>query len=491
MAPGVTCSVTGTSLRALIAPRRFAGRAPWRAALVITLVATCTPLTFVVCSAPDDGWRAPAGTRPHIVVILIDTLRLDHTTLAGYHRNTTPGLARLADRGLTFEHHFSNAPWTKASVATLLTGLLPSAHGSQWGERSVEFEYRSDVLAEGFETLPEALRRHGYSTRAFMTNTSLSKSLGYAQGFDKFIALPPTLAGDRRAVKLTGRALDRATGPTFVWCHLMAVHNYVLPGGKPLFRSSTQTDIDPDAHFAPRLIESHLIEHHEDAVDRYDTTIEFADRLLTILVARIRARHPNTLVIVTSDHGEEFLEHGGYLHARTLYNEMLRVPLVMSGPGLPSGASVNRLTDHADLFATILDYLRLPEADTQGESLFRATHDGPGRVYAEKRNGVFAARSLITQNGKFIESKPAVKRGIKPSMAGDGSWEYYRDPLGGDSPDSIAAAPSAALDTARAAMAAIWFDSQERHQAGSLGRSTQREMTPQEIEALRALGYAE
>jgi hypothetical protein len=232
-------------------------------------------------------------------------------------------------------------------------------------------------------------------------------------------------------------------------------------------------------------------EHHEDAVDRYDTTIAVADGLVTVLAAAIRARHPDTLIVVTSDHGEEFLEHGGYLHARTLYNEMLRVPLVMSGPGLPPGASVDRLTDHADLFATILDYLRLPDADTQGESLLRTSTEGQDRVYAEKRIGLFAARSLITADGKFIESKPAVQRGVNPSMAGDGTWEYYRDPLGSDSPDSIADAPSDVLEMTRAAMADIWSESQERHQTGSLGRSTQREMTSDEIEALHALGYAE
>ena len=98
--------------------------------------------------------------------ILIDTLRLDHTSIGGYHRDTTPGLKRIAAQGLKFDNHFSNAPWTKPSVATILTGLTPGAHGAQWGQHAFAEKLQVDVLSEGFETLPEVLSRHGYRTHA-------------------------------------------------------------------------------------------------------------------------------------------------------------------------------------------------------------------------------------------------------------------------------------------------------------------------------------
>jgi arylsulfatase A-like enzyme len=245
------------------------------------------------------------------------------------------------------------------------------------------------------------------------------------------------------------------------------------------------------AHYGSTLIRRYDQTYHEGAIDSYDNTVLFADRLLEDLTSFIRGNHPDTLVIITSDHGEEFLEHRGYLHARTLYNEILRVPLVLMGPGIPRGQSVSRLTDHTDLFATVLDYLGLPPSATQGESLLRKPHGKGALVYAEKRNGLSAMRTLISEEGKFIEQKPEVKGRTKPPMAGNGRWSFYRDPTGPDHRNEISSLSRARLIQAREEFQRISDRNKsilEKHAAGS---RIQREMTDEELEALRALGYAE
>ena len=120
------------------------------------------------------GCTAPAADGPHVLVILVDTVRADHTSLGGYARDTTPELAALAKEGMLFTRHFANAPWTKPSVASILTGLLPPAHGSQWGDFQRASGGQVDVLAEAFDTLPEILRGHGWQTVALMNNSTLT-----------------------------------------------------------------------------------------------------------------------------------------------------------------------------------------------------------------------------------------------------------------------------------------------------------------------------
>ena len=153
------------------------------AVLLFSMLASVAPMG----ADSTDGAEKTPTSQPHVVFIVIDTLRYDHTSLAGYHRDTTPALKRIADQGLNIENHFSNAPWTKASVATMLTGLLPGARGAQWGSKKVARDRKVDILPAGFVTLPEVLQQHGYRTHSFMTNVTLTASLGYAQGFDQYL----------------------------------------------------------------------------------------------------------------------------------------------------------------------------------------------------------------------------------------------------------------------------------------------------------------
>jgi arylsulfatase A-like enzyme len=425
-----------------------------------------------------------------VLLIVVDTLRADHTSLLGYERDTTPHLRALAEEGMLFTRHLVNAPWTKPSVASILTGLLPPAHGSQWGDFNRVASGKVDILAEGFDTLPEILRRHGYATVAMMTNTTITPEIGYAQGFDRFEQLGSRLQNDRESLRGALQALDHAERPTFVWCHLMAPHNYVLPEGRPrVFRSRKRTPIRLRDAYGPKMRRSYGFHFREPAIDTYDEVVRWVDQGVSGLVRRVRAKHPGTLILFTSDHGEELGEHGGYLHARTLHSEILHVPLVMWGPMIPRGEVVTRLSQSVDLLPTILDVLGLDPVQSQGRSLLAADAGDRPVVYAEKRNGSNMMRALVTPDGKLLESLPPGPPGEKPSRAGEGSWRFYPDPVGPDRKDALDALAPDELARRRAQLEEIWAASTHLFEERTAGGSSQRAIRDEEVEALRALGY--
>jgi arylsulfatase A-like enzyme len=440
---------------------------------------------------PDTEMRSvERDPRPDVVFVLIDTLRADHTAIEGYARDTTPGLRQVAAEGITFRRHFVNAPWTKSSVASILTGLLPPSHGAQWGD-IYHPEGEVDLLPEVFDTLPELLREQGYSTQAFVANPTLTRAMGYSQGFDRYELLPGQLRDDRRAVELTRKALDSASGPVFVWCHLMAPHSYKVPPEQPIFPHRWETPIREEDRAGDVIIARYGMRSREQAMAMYDSAIVYADSLVAELMEHIRSRHPNTLVVITSDHGEEFGEHGGYLHGRTLYNEILHVPLVMWGPMLPSGESVDRLTDSVDLLPTVLSLLGLPAVPTQGTSLLAEPAAGSTSIYAEKRNSFSAGRALITPTGKLIESKPPVTTNVKPPMEGESHFEYYRDPLGDEQHDVVEEIRDDIFAAERRRMEEIWRRSRARFVETTGTEAVRGWLSQKELNQLRALGYAD
>jgi arylsulfatase A-like enzyme len=435
--------------------------------------------------------KAKEDDPPHVLFILVDTLRADHTGFGGYERDTTPGLDALAREGTVFEQHFANAPWTKPSVASILTGLLPPTHGCQWGDFTRVGEGRVDLLAEGFTTLPEVLREAGWSTIALMTNQTITPRLGFDQGFDRFSMLSGALAFDRQATQAAAELLDRAQGPTFVWCHLMAPHNYDTASDRERsFESEHRTPIEDGQPNGAMIRELYDVHYREQAIDLYDETVLYTDELVTELVSSVLARHPNTLIVFTSDHGEEFGEHGGYLHSRTLFNELLRVPLVLWGPGVPRGARVTELTHSVDLFPTLLELLELPVSPTQGRSLF-GTHVTAKEIYAEKLNGNAAKRALITSSGKLIENKPPGPAGERPDMSGASRWMFFDKPLGFEDPRAQSSLSAQGLEARRARIEEVWGASRSLYELRSAGGPTQRTISDAELEILRKLGYVE
>src|SRR5690606_28656699 len=257
--------------------------------------------------AADVGVRGseraatPADGRPSIVLVSIDALRADHLGAYGYGRPTSPALDALAARGVRFAWAFTSCPSTRCAIPSLLTGRYASTLGT-FAER--------DQIAN----LAGVLRDAGWQTAAITCCERFALAHRELSGFTTIDAnaesVRMTRPGQSNADVVIDSALDwlnerDRAAPFFLWLHLYEPHYpYDAPSG---------TD------FGDRDI------------DRYDTEIEFADRQLARLFA---ALEPSTIVAVTSDHGDEFGEHGIRFHARSLYNQVIRVPLIIAGAGV-------------------------------------------------------------------------------------------------------------------------------------------------------------
>lgn len=431
----------------------------------------------------------------NIVVILVDTLRADHTSMEGYRRDTTPNMKRIAADSLYLKNFFVNSPWTKPSVATFFTGLYPTCHGSRVGhfEQINKFYIGSgkmEILNSKNQTIAETLKENGYKTYGFVTNYHMTPKFGYHQGYDVYdFDADGSYAGvvnktDKRsmdaAMKVLGEPHDK---PVFIWCHLMGVHAYSHPPEFNRFKPEGSTPIPPDAFNRFRMKHYSTL---EEAVSSYDNSILYADHLIGEFFDFVREKAPGTLLIIVSDHGEEFYEHQGFEHNRTLYNEILKVPCIIHGPGVPAGA-IPGFTDSMDFFPTVLNYagIRVPEEIT-GNILFAdnsITTEGKDEIYAEQHNPIYYRRfSLITKTRKLVMNQH------KPT--GKIELELYHHPLKIEAENKIDGEDRKTIQDM----------SQRIHHQNSLnkkyfkkhvGQPTLKDLTKEDLDHLRSLGYVE
>ncbi|MEM8711893.1 MAG: sulfatase [Planctomycetota bacterium] len=460
-------------------------------------LALAVAVALTACSPPPSAID-PAGP-PHIVVVLIDTLRADHTSLHGHSRKTTPHLERIAREGAWMKRHFVNAPWTKPSVASILTGLHPTAHGSRIGQFSDSSRAGRavEVLDDGHETVVELLRAGGYRTAAHVSNVHLQPKWGYAQGYDDYRFVERAnrdnvVDSDEDAIDFVIDQLDASDRPAFVWAHLMAVHEYVAPRRHRVYSVDKKTPIDKNAPGAGRVIGQGSIEMAEA---KYDQAIRYSDALVGDLYDRLKRRHPHSILIVTSDHGEEFYDHGGFEHCHTLYNELLRVPLVVAGAGVPAGSEVSGITDSLDLFPTILAFAGLDVEDLPrpGRSLINAAGElagGKSETFAEQHHRGKLVRFALNSDGtKLIESYEKRLQFTGVERVGplkDEAW--YREAWGPETAAMEFLPTDADREDVRSRVEA-YRTATRAHFARTIGDQAYGEVTDEDVDQLRALGY--
>jgi arylsulfatase A-like enzyme len=322
-------------------------------------------------------WRvffSPRRRPPNVVLVVVDTLRQDHLPTYGYARDTAPFLDSLARQGVVLDG-ISPASWTKPATASILTGLHPVSH------QAVD---RQDRLPEEAPTLAGILRSAGYRTLAASANGWVSPTFGFQQGFDEFLLYERDSVRARDLNRQLLPKLQRLPEPFFLYVHYIDPHVPYAPEvdwrGEPLpasIRPVLPADLDA-THVRARPAD--LLRR---AVDLYDGEIRGADMGLAELVGVLRGRGVlgRTLLVVTADHGEEFEEHGRMSHGQTLYEEVLRVPLIFSGPGLRRGARLGRAS-LLDIVPTLLDLVEVPfwrrPSRLDGVSLAGALRSGRG-----------------------------------------------------------------------------------------------------------------
>lgn len=377
---------------------------------------------FVVLllSALAAGCSAEAS-RPNVLVIVIDTLRQDHLATYGYPRQTAPTLSRLAERGATF-NALSTSSWTKPGSASILTGLYPVRHQAMG---------RTDRLSDEVVTLAERMRGSGYHTIGISANGYVSESYNMQQGFDDFVFVRQNEGGSD-AETVTARLLrflPPSRSPFFAYVQYIDPHSPLEPPvtwrGRPLpnrlrERRGVRVDqLDPFTHLDrdPELM--------KDLNDLYDGEIRHTDDSIGHLLAELSARGllENTIVVVTSDHGEEFGDHGRLSHGQTLYEEVTRVPLIITGPGIRPGRRAGNVSV-IDIAPTIADLcgIRVHRQPMDGSTLAPSLRNGapldPERPLLlhldmdEVGTGHHAALALVKGRFKLLLASSPYEQGL-------------------------------------------------------------------------------
>ncbi|MBW1762392.1 MAG: sulfatase-like hydrolase/transferase [Deltaproteobacteria bacterium] len=373
-------------------------------------------------TTPDDVAKA-SDQVGNVLFLVVDTLRADHLPLYGYETGNTPNLDHFAEDAIRFDQAFANSSWTRPSFASILTGRLPSSHGVM---------AKSDALPDAVTTLPEALKTEGYTTAGYATNFNVAPYFNFHQGFDEYVFLEPdfVLGADDASAKLllmqfirqriekmramqgevlpgtayqdaetvnealTGWIDRQSAAPWFLFVGYMDPHDpyFAHPyDGSGYARAAHQ---HPDPSEAPAL------------TALYDGEISYWDAELGKLLDGLRERglYEDLTIIVTSDHGEEFNDHGGFWHGTTLYDEQVRVPLLVKLPQSRRGGTVVRHW---------VQSIDIPEG-VQGGDIFTGTDV----VYAEEShegNVLESVRELDgTDEYKMITANRDNPRGLEP-----------------------------------------------------------------------------
>ncbi len=368
----------------------------------------------VITTAERPRERA-APEKPNVVMVVLDTQRFDRLSCYGGRKGLTPTLDVLARRGVLFESAYASSSWTWPSTASLLTSLTVAEHGLE--------SHRSCYLSQSLLTLAEAFQAAGWTTGAISANPLVHADKEFDQGFETFEHLEWG-----RAARVTDDAVqwlrEHADWRFFLFLLYIDPHEYKpekefrerWAGPEPeMFDKSEWREL-----YAKKLMHqehdaARLQKYTEYNSTLYDASLAEFDAALAKLIGEIQAQGQldNTVFVFTSDHGEEFLEHGTLYHGNNLHRELVGVPLILSGPGIPAGVRVTERVENRFLAPTLLELVGLGRLENlQGPDLL-----DPEQVSAGAREPMF----LSTRRGVWVEEDgPALsKLGMHGVQFGD------------------------------------------------------------------------
>jgi arylsulfatase A-like enzyme len=454
--------------------------------IVVTSLPLLVMTTFLLAAwkgrqiALGERWAVAALPEPergtmNVLLMVMDTVRADRLSLYGYPRDTTPSLKRIARLGVRFDQARAPAPWTLPSHASMFTGLWPHQTGVS----------ESRPLDDAFLTLAEYLAGRGYLTAGFVANTFFCNSwFGLGQGFARYedfhdedvaVSLTETLrtsALGRNAVRLArlplGGERNRKTAaqinrdfvewlseqdrnrPFFAFLNYFDAHSpYRVPGGcdRHFGRTAeTPEEIDTLEEWESRPKQNVPESEATLASDAYDDCLGYLDAQIGRLFDELANRGllENTLVVITSDHGEELGEHGLFGHGRSLYGQEAHVPLVLLQPGGPRGRVVSDPVSLRDLPATLLDLLGYAhDSPFPGGSLARywTSRPMPHEAYPSPAFSEVALRDKVSKN----PNRAPAWRGPMQALLAEGKT-YIRNADGREEVYDIAKDPGEERD---------------------------------------------
>ncbi len=478
--------------------------------------------------ASQDGvaglWANPVVTgsapkrRPNVLIYTIDTLRADHASVYGYARETTPFLKKLGASGAVFEDCQAQATWTKASIASLMTSLYSFTHG---------IVRDADTIPSGATTIAEQLRSGGYVTASIVASPFAGRATGLERGFDYMLDYPVVL---RNHNEKTDRETDSAAlnkvvfpwlerhhdEPFFLYAHATDPHApydppqpfegvFANPAETPEFNREYASFKTNREYGGGAVINREMCSKAgvdparfiKDAVDRYDGEILHNDHSLELLVRKLKELGvlDNTLIIVISDHGEEFWDHGWTAHGQSVYQELTHCVLVMSCPRLFAARRVSEPVQLIDVMPTVLEVLGIKAPDLiEGQSLAPLLRGRPfqrrglvmsSRFAAVKPMGLIPENStdsfaIIDSKWKFIYRNKAAKAGI-PKV------ELYDRVADRSERHDVASANPREVEHMMTQFVQ-WIDAQNKIRS-LVGPNGGTQLDRQTLERLRSLGY--
>jgi len=334
---------------------------------------------------------ACAAKQRNVVLITLDTTRADHIGCYGYQYDTSPRIDQLANNGVRFDFAIAQSSETPISCASQLTGTYPYRH-----QLRAMHGFAMTSLDDSVPTLAEVFSRHQYVTAAFISAFPASSRYGLERGFgvfdESFLGRRPPSIHEDGTVATGGsqRSADETTAavlewlqadpgtPFFLWVHLWDPHD---------------THLLPPARYLEEQMQGRQVEDRHDYLRAvYDAEISYADMHVGIIVDELDrlGLRASTVLAVTSDHGEGLGDHNWWKHS-LLYQEQIKVPLILQGPGIPAGQVIAPVVEHVDLMPTLLELAGLDRstpAGVQGQSLVGllsgdGAHDRGTKAYSE------------------------------------------------------------------------------------------------------------
>ena len=415
--------------------------------------------------------------RPPIVLIVLDTLRADHLGAYGAERSTSPRIDELAGRSLVFERATSTAPWTNPSMAALFTGEHPAALG---------IREAAAVLPAAVPTLTETLSAAGYQTFGVVSHIYVGEKLGFARGFERWNEeharghhyVSSAAVTDAALAQLDGRDPER---PFFLFVHYFDAHyQYLEHEGHRFTQGPPREGVEALSvdELRGRVGAGQLAPGDlRRLADVYDSEVSFVDHHVGRLLDELERQglYDASLVVLTADHGEALGDHGWVGHTRTLYQELVRTPLLVKLPGSRESTRVAASVSTRDVYPTLVDHLRLRvpgQADAAQRSLLNVEDDRP--AFSETQSNA-TLQSVTLGPWKLVHDT---------SSGAQRLFDLASDP--GESRDRAAAEPTrvAELEALRRA----WDE--RNASVRRLLDANAPELSEAELEQLRLLGYA-
>ncbi len=318
--------------------------------MVILFLSICLISTVFFINKPK---------RMNIILIVANTLRADHLSSYGYHRNITPNLDKFANENVKFNYAFSTSSWTNPSIASLFTGKYVPAHGLVNSIRCGDKKHQSAILDNKHTTLAESLKENGYQTIGFEANDWINSCSGYNQGFDRYNEIKWNNA--KKMNKHVFKAIDHIKSnskPFFLFLHYVDPHEYqdIKIKNIPKYLQNI-----PDSYSPKNKLK----------IVKYDYAISSFDKEIGRLFDYLKTNnlYENSMIFFIADHGEHFGEHNKKNHGMSLYNEGIHIPFIVKFNG--KNKINNNIISNIDIYPTILKSINVPIPDyIQGYPIF-------------------------------------------------------------------------------------------------------------------------